>query len=40
MSTENKWLIYEQRKAQLRSQSLSEKEYQEAIKRLTDELGI
>jgi hypothetical protein len=38
--SENKWEIYEQRKAELRKQLLSERAYQEAIKRLADELGI
>ena len=40
MNEESKWLIYEQRKAELRSQALSEKEYQDAIKRLAEELGV
>lgn len=38
--SENKWVIYEQRKSELQRQNLSEKEYQDAIKRLADELGI
>lgn len=40
MNEENKWVVYEQRKAELRSQGLSEKEYQDAIKRLAEELGV
>ena len=38
--TKNVWRIYEQRKADLQKQGLSNKEYQDAIKRLADELGI
>ena len=37
---QNKWQVYEQRKAELQRQHLSNKEYQDAIKRLADELGI
>ena len=36
----SKWQVYEQRKAELQRQHLSNKEYQDAIKRLADELGI
>ena len=40
MSEQTVWQVYEQRKAELQRQVLSEKEYQAAIKRLADELGI
>ena len=40
MSAASKWQVYEQRKAELRKQNLTNKEYQDAIKRLADELGI
>jgi len=38
--SENKWEIYEQRKAELQEKYLTPEEYQEAIKRLSDELEI
>lgn len=40
ITTQNVWRIYEQRKADLQKQGLSNKEYQDAIKRLADELGV
>ena len=40
MSEQTVWQIYEQRKAELQRQHLSNKEYQDAIRRLADELGI
>ena len=40
LTEKNPWVVYEQRKAQLREQSLSNAEYQQAIQRLTDELEI
>ena len=40
MSEQNVWQIYEQRKADLQKQGLSSKEYQDALKRLADELGV
>ena len=40
MSDQTVWQVYEQRKAELQRQHLSNKEYQDAIKRLADELGI
>ena len=40
MSEQTVWRVYEQRKADLRKQNLTNKEYQDAIKRLADELGI
>ena len=40
MSEQNVWQIYEQRKADLQKQNLTNQEYQDAIKRLADELGI
>lgn len=40
MSEQTVWQVYEQRKAELQRQVLSEKEYQAAIKRLAVELGI
>ena len=40
MSEQNIWQIYEQRKADLQKQGLGNKEYQDAIKRLADELGV
>ena len=39
-SNENIWRIYEQRKADLQKQSLTNQEYQIAIRKLIDELGI
>lgn len=36
----NIWTVYEQRKAELRNQNLTPKQYQDAIRRLIDELGI
>ena len=38
--SENKWQIYEQRKAELQKQNLTNQEYQIAIRKLADELGI
>jgi len=38
--TDNKWEVYEQRKAVLQKKTLTPEEYQEAIKRLSDELEI
>ena len=40
MSEQTVWQIYEQRKADLQKQNLTEKEYQDAIRMLADELGI
>ena len=40
MSEQTVWQVYEQRKADLRKQNLTNKEYQNAIRRLADELGI
>ena len=40
MSDKTVWQIYEQRKADLQKQNLTNQEYQDAIKRLADELGI
>ena len=40
MSEQNIWQIYEQRKADLQKQNLTNQEYQNAIRRLADELGI
>ena len=40
LTEKNPWVVYEQHKAELRSQQLSEKEYQDAIKRLAEELGV
>ena len=36
----NQWVVYEQRKAELQKLMLSNKKYQDAIKRLADELGV
>ena len=36
----NIWTVYEQRKAELRNQNLTPKQYQDAIRCLIDELGI
>lgn len=40
MSDQTVWQIYEQRKADLQKQNLTNQEYQNAIRRLADELGI
>ena len=40
LTRKNPWVVYEQRKAQLREQYLSNAEYQQAIQRLADELEI
>ena len=40
MSEQNVWQIYEQRKADLQKQNLTNKEYRIAIRKLADELGI
>jgi len=40
MSDQTVWQIYEQRKADLQKQNLTNQEYQDAIRRLDDELGI
>jgi hypothetical protein len=40
MSEQNVWQIYEQRKADLQKQNLTNQEYQNAIRKLADELGI
>ena len=40
MSEQNVWQLYEQRKADLQKQNLTNQEYQDAIRRLADELGI
>lgn len=40
MNTQNVWRIYEQRKADLQKQNLTNQEYQIAIRRLADEPGI
>ena len=40
MSEQTVWQIYEQRKADLQKQNLTNQEYQDAIRRLADELGI
>lgn len=40
MSEQNIWQIYEQRKADLQKQNLTNQEYQIAIRKLVDELGI
>jgi hypothetical protein len=40
MSDQTVWQIYEQRKADLQKQNLTNQEYQDAIRRLADELGI
>ena len=34
------WTVYEQRKEELRNKNLTPKQYQDAIRRLIDELGI
>ena len=40
MSEQNVWQVYEQRKADLQKQNLTNQEYQDAIRMLADELGI
>lgn len=40
MSEQTVWQIYEQRKADLQKQNLTNQEYQNAIRKLADELGI
>ena len=40
MSEQTVWQVYEQRKADLQKQNLTNKEYQIAIRKLADELGI
>ena len=40
MSDQTVWQIYEQRKADLQKQNLTNQEYQIAIRKLADELGI
>lgn len=40
MNAENKWVVYEQRKAELRKQNLTNEQYQAAIRALVEELGI
>ena len=40
MSEQTVWQVYEQRKADLQKQNLTNQEYQDAIRRLADELGI
>ena len=40
LTVKNPWVVYEQRKAKLREQHLSNAEYQQAIQRLADELEI
>ena len=40
MSDQTVWQIYEQRKADLQKQNLTNQEYQNAIRKLADELGI
>ena len=40
MSEQNIWQIYEQRKADLQKQNLTNQEYQIAIRKLADELGV
>ena len=37
---QNKWQVYEQRKADLRKQNLTNEQYQAAIRALVEELGI
>ena len=37
---QNKWHVYEQRKADLRKQNLTNEQYQAAIRALVEELGI
>lgn len=40
MSEQTVWQIYEQRKADLQKKNLTNQEYQIAIRKLADELGI
>ena len=40
MSEKNVWQLYEQRKADLQKQNLTNQEYKIAIRKLADELGI
>ena len=40
MSEQTVWQIYEQRKAELQKHNLTNQEYQIAIRKLADELGI
>ena len=40
MSDQTVWQIYEQRKADLQKQNLTNQEYQAAIRALVEELGI
>ena len=40
MSEQTVWRVYEQRKADLRKQNLTNEQYQAAIRALVEELGI
>lgn len=40
MNNQNVWQVYEQRKSEIKKQNLTNKEYQDAIRRLADELGV
>lgn len=37
---QNKWQVYEQRKAGIKKLNLSPEEYQKAIRKLVEELGV